>query len=461
VALLAAALIDEPATTFTEGGLIREGYNAELDRLRNVRDNSRSVLEAYVLEERERTGINTLRVRENRMLGHFLELSRTAAERVPDYFIRRQSLANSERFTTERLSEIESEINDASERIMDLERDLFLEVRATAERQTSPLLRVARALARLDALQSLAHAATLRGYTAPEVTTSTRLEITAGRHPVVEAHLPSGAFVPNDTVLDRDGSPFALITGPNMAGKSTYLRQNALIVLMAQIGSYVPADEAHIGIVDRIFCRVGASDNLARGESTFLVEMNEAAYILRSSTARSLVIMDEIGRGTGTNDGLAIARAIMEHIVGTTRPRTLFATHYHELTALDLPGVKNLSLRIAEEGSEIVFLKRIEEGPSNNSYGLHVARLAGVPRPVLERAQVILEELVEAKEHNAGKIQPVRPAQEPQASLFNPMELIAAELRELDVDSLRPLDALTRLARWQDEIRAAEEEREP
>ena len=450
------ALLDEPSTALTEGRMIRPGYSAELDRFRDIQENSRAVLEAYVAEEREKTGISTIRVRQNRVLGHFLELSRNSAEKAPDYFVRRQSLANSERFTTERLTEIESEIEAASERIVELERELFLAVRARAEERIPELLRVARSLARLDSLQSMASVASQRGYVRPEMINGPRLNIIAGRHPVVEAHLPPGEFVPNDVRLGDGRENFALITGPNMAGKSTYLRQTALIALMAQIGSFVPAESAEIGVVDRIFCRVGASDNLARGESTFLVEMNEAAYILRTSTPQSLVIMDEIGRGTSTNDGLAIAQAIMEHLVAHDRPRTLFATHFHELTALPVP-VQNLSMSVAEHGNEIVFLKRVQDGPSNNSYGIHVARLAGVPSAVIERASEILATLIESEQQKPAKLAPKGDQSPPQAPLFDPVELIRAELGEIDLNQMRPVDALARLSRWQDELRESGE----
>ena len=455
--LLARALLDEPSTLPTEGNMIRSGYDGQLDELRSLRDNSRGVLEAYVAGEREATGIGSLKVRYNRVIGHYLEVTRTNAERVPDHFIRRQSLANAERFTTERLSELESELNDAAERIIDTERALFLDLRSHVAGHIDALLDLASELARLDVLQSLAHAATVHGYSAPRLTTNERLSITAGRHPVVEAHLPSGAFVPNGIVLDTSGTFLALITGPNMAGKSTFLRQTALIVLLAQIGGYVPADDAEIGVVDRVFCRVGASDNLARGESTFLVEMNEAAFILRTATSRSLVIMDEIGRGTSTNDGLAIAQAVIEYLVHTVRPRTLFATHFHELTALNADGLQNLSLTVVEDGDQVVFLKQVVDGPSNNSYGIHVARLAGVPAAVIARAQELLDLILARKEPAEPRVEKPAASQVPaQAGLFEPGELILQELTSIDLDEMRPVDALARLARWQEELSAGQ-----
>jgi DNA mismatch repair protein MutS len=468
VALCDRALLEEPSVLLTEGGIIRRGYDAELDRLHQLRDDSRGILEEYVASERAATGIGSLKVRYNRVIGHYLEVTKSNVAKVPEHFIPRQSLANSERFTTERLGVIESDLNEAAERIVELEREIFLRLRSEVATETSTLLKIAALLARLDVFQSLAHAATVHGYTAPRISSGETLSIAAGRHPVVEAHAPSGAFVPNGIELDTDGEFFALITGPNMAGKSTYLRQTALIVLLAQIGSFVPADDATIGVVDRIFCRVGASDNLARGESTFLVEMNEAAFILRTATSASLVIMDEIGRGTSTNDGMAIAQAVIEYMVTRARARTLFATHFHELTAIELPGIVNLSLQVEDSGGEIVFLKRVASGPSSNAYGIHVARLAGVPQEVLLRAEELLKQITAAKESgpilsaaeadagaDAGSREE-RPAtassRSSQGGLFEPEELILRELRAIDPNHITPIDALQRIARWADEL---------
>jgi DNA mismatch repair protein MutS len=466
--ILRHALLDEPSTLFTEGRLIRSGYNEELDHLHELRDNSRSVLDNYLAEEREATGISGLRVKYNRVIGHFIEVNRANAERLPDHFIRRQSLANAERFTTERLGEIESAINDAAERIVETERGLFLQIRADVAAKLNVMMNLAGALSELDVLQGLAYVATVRGYVCPELTVEPGLRITGGRHPVVEDNLPSGSFVPNGTNLDPNGSYFGLITGPNMAGKSTYLRQVAQIVLLSQIGSFVPADDAVVGLADRIFCRVGASDNLARGESTFLVEMNEAAYILRNATSRSLVIMDEIGRGTSTNDGLAIAQAVTEDLVNRIRCRTLFATHFHELTALTLPEIANSSLKVVDDGGSIVFLKRLEPGPSSNSYGIHVAEVAGLPKEVVARGAEILSELVRAKESptldaDAGELpreaedaaqdsdrKPPEPDLE--QGLFPAEELVTQEIRSINTDELRPLDALRNIDRWKREL---------
>jgi DNA mismatch repair protein MutS len=359
-------------------------------------------------------------------------------------------LVNSERFTTTRLSELEDKLNSATDQIVELERRLFLEVRAEVKNHLWVLLELADFVAGLDVFQSLAYAATINGYTRPRISTERKLLIKGGRHPVVEHYSPDGTFVPNDLSLDRDESLFALITGPNMAGKSTYLRQNALIVLMTQIGSFVPADDAVVGLVDRIFCRVGASDNLARGESTFLVEMNETAHILHRATSDSLIVMDEVGRGTSTNDGLAIAWAVSEYLLSSIQARTLFATHYHELTAIDHPRLVNLSLDVAEEHGTVVFLKRVKNGPANNSYGVHVARLAGIPEPVTNRAQGILESLVADREQHA------RPAPQPQAtgqrSLFSESELIEQEIKSLNLDNITPLEALNKIAGWRSKL---------
>jgi len=476
--LVGRAVKEEPSTLLAEGDLIREGYDPELDRLRSLKDGARAVLEEYLEEERAASGISTLRVRYNRIIGYYLEVSKGKLEAVPPHFARRQSLVNGERYSTPRLQEIEAEINGATERIVELERRLFLEVREKAKAVVPAILGLARFAAEQDCLASLAWAATVRAYSRPRVFEDRRLRVVEGRHPVVEAHLPAGAFVPNGLELcEAEGRPsFALITGPNMAGKSTFLRQTALIALMAQAGSFVPALEAEIGLVDRIFCRVGAQDNLARGESTFLVEMHETARILNTASERSLVVMDEVGRGTSTIDGLSIAWAVSEELLSGLGCRSLFATHYHELTALEHPGLKNLSLAVLEEEGEVVFLKRIAEGPAASSYGLHVARLAGLPSPVLSRAAEIHAELsrkekslpgFEARAGAAerggglpGRAERAGPGQggseksasgksasrEGQGGLFSPGDLVLAELASLDTDSLTPLEALTRLA---------------
>jgi DNA mismatch repair protein MutS len=508
-AMIGEAIKEEPSILLTEGNIIRSGYDEELDRLHGLKENSRAVLESYLEEEKTASGISNLRVRYNKIIGYYLEVSKGRLESVPSHFIRRQSLVNGERYTTPRLSELESEMNGATERIVELERRLFIELRERVKKSVPAILVVARSAAVQDCLQSFAWAATVRGYSRPSLYEDGRLHIVEGRHPVVEAHLPSGSFVPNgldlcasDQSSDAPGlaseagasgagreseqaaagagreseqaaagagrESFALITGPNMAGKSTFLRQTALIVLMAQVGSFVPALEADIGIVDRIFCRVGAQDNLARGESTFLVEMHETARILNTATDRSLVVMDEVGRGTSTIDGLAIAWAVSEDLLSRLGCRTLFATHYHELTALSHPRLKNLSLSVLEEEGEVVFLKRIVAGPALGSYGIHVARLAGLPPWVLGRAQSVEEELsrkekllplpemaaVAPEAGTQGKPAKGGSGRSKEEDLFSPADMVLSELASLNIDKLSPLEALNRLAALKKELQS-------
>jgi DNA mismatch repair protein MutS len=394
--LLERGICDEPSILLNEGGLIKDGYSEELDSLKSLRDMSSKYLEKYLEEEREATGITSLKIRYNRMIGYFFEVTKAHLEKVPKHFIRRQGMADAERFSTDRLAQLESEINGASDKVVELERKLFLEIRAKVKEEIFPLSAAASRLAELDVSQSLAKAASVRGWTRPELNESGSTEIYEGRHPVVEAHLSRGEYIPNDIILSADsGISFAMITGPNMAGKSTYLRSAALITIMAQMGSFVPAAEAHIGLCDRIYCRVGASDNLARGESTFLVEMNETAFILNTATEKSLVIMDEVGRGTGTNDGLSIAWAVSEELLNRAGCRTLFATHFHELSLLSHPRLANRSMEVLDKDGKIVFLRKLKEGPAAESYGIHVARLAGLSQTVLERAGQIMELLKE------------------------------------------------------------------
>jgi DNA mismatch repair protein MutS len=450
--LLEQGLYQDPSILLTEGNLIRDGYSEELDRLRKLRDGGRVLLEEYLEEERQATGITSLKIRYNRLIGYFFEVTKVHLPKVPARFIRRQGIVQGERFTTDRLAALESDINGASERVIDLEKKLFLEIRDKAKALIPELSAAAAQISELDAAQSLSRAATVRGWIRPTVNCENRLEILEGRHPVVEAHLPGGEFIPNDVILEEGGMFFALITGPNMAGKSTYLRQAALIVIMAQAGSFVPARDAKIGITDRIYCRVGASDNLARGESTFLVEMNETAHILNTATERSLVIMDEVGRGTGTNDGLSIAWAVSEELLNRVTCRTLFATHYHELSLLAHPGLANRSMEVLDRGGEIVFLRKLKEGPAAESYGLHVARLAGLSETVLRRAAEIMDRIKEGEEilHRAlpGTSAPVtaRPWEPavPDARLHR----IAEDIAALDLDRIPPLEALNRIHAW-------------
>ena len=467
-ALIEEALVDEPPLSITEGGIMRPGHDEELDRLRAAEEDAETLLQSYLEEERAAAGIPGLKLRHNRVLGWYLEVTPSQAARVPSHFVRRQSLVGGERFTTDRLRQLDREIAVAGERLRELERAAFLAVRERVAADVSALMALGRVLAGVDLAQSLALAATVGGYTRPTLgAPGTGIVIREGRHPVVEAMLPAGAFVPNDLALEPDGTRFVVLTGPNMAGKSTYLRQAALIVLMAQLGSFVPAGEARIGVVDGIYCRVGASDNLARGESTFLVEMNETARILRAATGHSLVILDEIGRGTSTEDGRAIAWAVCEYLLEAVGALTLFATHLRELTQLRHPRAANFAMRVVEEDQQVVFLKRVSAGAADQSYGVHVAALAGVPEPVVARAR----ELLQAPEASA----PASPAPDPeprqadsgpprggaglpaetyrQADLFSAHELVGRAVAAVDVDATTPLAALELLARWQRELR--------
>ncbi|MCL2719986.1 MAG: DNA mismatch repair protein MutS [Treponema sp.] len=395
--LLEKGITDEPSILLNEGNLIKDGFNNELDNLRLLKDNNRQILEQYLEEERQETGITSLKIRYNRLIGYFFEVSKTNLEKVPKHFIRRQGIVGGERFSTDRLAELESEINGASDKVVELEKTLFLEIREKVKKELLILSRAARRLAEIDANQSMAKAASIRGWTRPELSDDNKFEIIDGRHPVVEAHLSRGDYIPNNIILgtNKGEISFAMITGPNMAGKSTYLRSAALISIMAQAGSFVPAAEAKIGICDRIYCRVGASDNLAKGESTFLVEMNETAFILNTATEKSLVIMDEVGRGTGTNDGLSIAWAVSEELLNRIGCRSLFATHFHELSLLSHPKLANRSMEVLEKGEKIIFLRKLKEGPAAESYGIHVAKLAGLSNTVLQRAQQIMNLLKE------------------------------------------------------------------
>ncbi|MDR1419637.1 MAG: DNA mismatch repair protein MutS [Treponema sp.] len=447
--LLEKGLCEDPSILFTEGNLIRDGYSPRLDELRKTRNSGRELLEAYLEEEKKATGISGLKIRYNRLIGYFFEVTKVHLSRVPSRFIRRQGIASGERFTTDRLAALESDINGAEDTIGELEKRLFLEIREKAKVRLPELSAAARRLAELDTAQSLARAATVRGWVRPVVDGGCGLEIFEARHPVVEAHLPRGEFIPNDIILNGEGISFALITGPNMAGKSTYLRSAALIVLMAQMGSFVPVREARIGMTDRVYCRVGASDNLARGESTFLVEMNETAYILNTATATSLVIMDEVGRGTGTKDGLSIAWAVCEDLLDRVRCRTLFATHYHELSLLVHPRLANRSMEVLDEGGEIVFLRRLKEGPSAESYGLHVARLAGLSENLLERAGRIMARIQERDTAiDAGRPDLSTRGEAEAGVRAEEYERLLEDLASLEPDSMTPLKALNVLSEW-------------
>lgn len=453
VDFIAKAICDEPATSPGDGNIIRDAWNADLDRLRAIKKDAHGVLEAYLLEEREKSGLPSIKLRYNRILGYYLELSKTASQGAPAHFVRRQSISTAERYTTERLADLESDINSASERIVELESTLFSAVLDKLKPNVDLLFKIASKIAEIDCSASLAWAATLRGYVRPIVDNSSILEVKAGRHPVVEAYLPNSSFVPNSLSLDGNAVRFALLTGPNMAGKSTFLRQNALIVLMAQAGSFIPAAGARIGAVDRIFCRVGAQDNLARGESTFLLEMHETAGILNNASSSSLVIMDEVGRGTGTLDGLAIAWAVSEYVLDVSLCRTLFATHYHELTALKHDHLTDLSMAVEEKAGEVVFLRQVVPGPATGSYGIHVAKIAGIPNSVVARAEEI-RALLEEKEGTkltedsglALSMNDSKKNKSTKSELFSIEELIINELKNLDPDSITPIEALNRLS---------------
>lgn len=474
-----ACLVDEPPVSVTEGGLIRRGFHPELDDLRTASQEGKEWIARLEKQERERTGIKSLRVGFNKVFGYYIEVTRANLSLVPDDYERKQTLANAERYVTRELKAMEAKILGAEERMIEMEYRLFVELRSRVAQEASRLQSLAARLAELDAYVALADVAVHRNYVRPRVDDGNVIEIKGGRHAVVEAMLPEGAFVPNDLRLDNE-TQVILLTGPNMAGKSTYLRQAALTVLMAQIGSFVPAQEARIGVVDRIFTRVGASDDLATGQSTFMVEMNEVANILNHATSKSLVILDEVGRGTSTFDGLSIAWAVTEYLHDhpTTRPKTLFATHYHELTELEgaLPRVKNYSVAVHRRGHEVVFLRRIVRGGADQSYGIEVARLAGLPAPVIERAREILSSLeaIEtarfareagaAEEGSAHDGTPqgawikrrsrLRLDQGQQLSLFaNGPHPLVEQLANVHIDTLTPLDALNLLAQLADRAR--------
>ena len=459
--LIQKAILEDPATSLTEGGIIKAGWSEELDHWRGLHDNFNQILSEYEAEEREKTGISTLRVKYTNAAGYFIEVSKGKLGAVPAHFIMRRALVNGDRYTTERLQQLEAELNESSTKILELERDLFVEIRSSLAKYIPYLLQVADEIANTDAAASFAQAAIEHNWVRPEIEETTHFEIKDGRHPVVENHLPTGEFVPNDALLsagDESIPSFALITGPNMAGKSTYLRQNALIALLAQTGSFVPASRARLGIVDRIFCRVGASDNLAKGESTFLVEMTETANILHAATKKSLVIMDEVGRGTSTEDGLAIARAVSEYLLDTIGCKTFFATHYHELSRMEHPSLKMLCMDVLEQNGSVVFLRKVKEGVTGNSYGIHVAKLAGIPQAVIDRANVILSHIqalandnpvilddVPAKSSESEKTLAAAPVN---PGLFSDEEIIISEILSVDTDNLTPLNALQIIVRW-------------
>ena len=445
--LLIAAMDESPPATLQNSGVIRPGYSAELDQIVEASQHAREWISNLEAVERERTGIRTLKVGYNKVFGYYIEITHSNTGMVPPEYIRKQTLVNAERYITPEMKEYETLVLNAEERIREVEARIFREVCARLAAASGTLLSTARSLAELDVLASLTEAAANGGYTRPEITTDPILEIRDGRHPVVEQMLSGERFVPNDAAFEP-GEIVRIITGPNMSGKSTFLRQVALIVLMAQIGSYVPASSARIGLVDRIFTRIGAQDEIHAGQSTFMVEMIEASNILHHATPRSLLILDEIGRGTSTYDGLSIAWAVVEYIHNHPRLRahTLFATHYHELTQLSnlLPGVRNYNVAVAEADGQVIFLHKIVPGGADRSYGIHVAQLAGLPRPVIQRAGEILKEL----ESSSGKAVRINPALPQQLTLFPETNPLLDELKELDINTLSPIEALNKLYEW-------------
>jgi len=451
-------LVEEPPATLKDGGLVREGYSAELDELRQIAGDGKSWMARFQAEESERTGISGLKIGFNSVFGYFIEVPRAQADKAPEHYVRKQTIKSAERYITPDLKEFESKVLEAEERSREMEYGLFDGLRAEVAAEVRRILDTARALARVDALASLAQVAATGRYVAPTVDDGGLIEIEDGRHPVIETLPDSETFVPNDSRLDDGENVVTVLTGPNMSGKSTYIRQTALITLMAQIGSFVPASKARIGVVDRIFTRIGSADDIGRGASTFMVEMIEIANILNNATARSLVVLDEVGRGTSTFDGLALAWAIVEHLHDEIGARTLFATHYHQLTDLAsrLRGVANKSVAVREWEDSIVFLHKIVEGGTDRSYGIHVARLAGVPRALLERARKILRDVEEDAEDLAPRIAqrggaPAETAGDRQLSLFGaPPSRVEAELAELQLDTLTPLQALNELQRLRD-----------
>ena len=451
------AIADDPPFSVREGGILRPGYSEELDRLRDVRDNGAQMVTALEARERERTGIKKLKVGYNKVFGYYIDVPRSAGlEKVPEDYIRKQTLVSNERYFTQELKELENTLLTARERINDLEYRIFCELRDRVASQVERVQAAADAVARLDALCSLAEVAVRNHYSMPEVDASRELEIIEGRHPVVEQTLKDVLFVPNDTRLNDRDDRVAIITGPNMAGKSTYMRQSALIVLMAQMGSFVPAKSATIGVVDRVFTRIGASDDLASGQSTFMVEMNEMANILRHATAASLLILDEIGRGTSTYDGMAIARAVLEYCADKRRlgAKTMFATHYHELSALEgeIGGVRNYNITAKKQGGTLVFLRKIVRGAADDSYGIEVAKLAGLPDSVIQKAKGYLREL------ETEGIAPLAAAAAAADAQLSFADVAADELREallaVDLNTLTPLEAMNLLFTLQKKARS-------
>jgi DNA mismatch repair protein MutS len=448
LSLLQTSIVEDPPATLQNTGIILPGYSAELDGVIEASRHARDWINNLEAIERQRTGIKTLKVGYNKVFGYYIEISQGQAANAPSDYIRKQTLVNAERFITPEMKEYETLVLNAEERIHEIELRIFREVCATLSKSVIGLLNTAHALAELDVDAALAEVAALDGYVRPEILDTDELEIHEGRHPVVETSLHRERYIPNDVIFE-EGEFVRIITGPNMSGKSTYLRQTALIVLMAQMGSFVPAASARIGLVDRIFTRIGAQDEIHSGQSTFMVEMIEASNILHHATSRSLLILDEIGRGTSTYDGVSIAWAVVEYIHNHPflRAKTLFATHYHELTQLAdlLPGVRNYNVAVTEADGSVVFLHKIIPGGADRSYGIHVAQLAGLPRPVIQRASEIMAEL----EKSSGHAIRINPHSAQQVALFPETNPLLDELKHIDVNSLSPIEALNKLFEWQ------------
>ncbi len=448
--LLGKAIVDNPPYTVREGGMIREGFSEDVDYYRSIKDNGKSIMDSIEQREREETGIKTLRVDYNKVFGYYIEVTKSLINQVPDRYVRKQTLTNCERYITSELKEMENTIFGADERLVTLEYDLFMGLKNVIAENCERIRKTATLLAEIDAYQSLAEVADKNGYVCPEVDLSCDLHIKDGRHPVVEKFVTDSYFVPNDTLLDVTDNKVMIITGPNMAGKSTYMRQVAIITIMAQIGSFVPAKDAKIGIVDKVFTRVGASDDLASGQSTFMLEMTEVATILKNATKRSLIIYDEVGRGTSTFDGMAIARAVVEYTYSKKiGAKTLFATHYHELTDMEssFPGIVNYNIAAKKRGDSVIFLRKIVRGGTDDSYGIEVAKLAGVPSEVVKRAREILRDI----ESDNGRIAVVEEAREKgESDLFagfisSVNDDVAAKIREIDINTMTPIEAMNLL----------------
>ena len=470
--LIADSMVDEPPFIITEGGLIREGYSEELDRLKESIRDAKEWIAGLEQTERERTGIKTIKVGFNKVFGYYIDVSKSFTDKVPEDYIRKQTLVNNERYITPELKEKESLVLSAEAKINAMEYDIFRKIRTSIEPYITRLQKASQGVALLDVLVSFSDVAVANGYVRPVVDDSSLLEIEEGRHPAVEQMVGNGMFVSNNTTMDTEGKSLLLITGPNMSGKSTYMRQTAIIVLMAQMGAFVPCQRAHIGVCDRVFTRIGASDNLSSGQSTFFIEMSELANILRNATRRSLIILDEIGRGTSTFDGLSIAWATAEYLAEDDhRVRTMFATHYHELTELEdtLPAVHNLSVAVSEEGKDVVFLHRIIDGPASKSYGIHVAKIAGIPSEIRKNANRKLRELEELSQKAPANMQisffdPI--SEEPEemdvAEESESMETsfyrdMAFRIQEMDINSMTPVQALLALQEIQEQIRSEQE----